>query len=46
MSGNKCSSQEEREGCEGAGGHCLTHVDGYYLESIVCFIIGRIPYTV
>jgi hypothetical protein len=38
---NWCESAEARETCEGAGGSCLTHVDGYYLESFVCSVIGN-----
>lgn len=40
LSGNSCGSQEAREACVAGGGSCLTHLDGYYLESFVCFLIG------
>lgn len=26
--------------CQADGKSCITHIDGYYVESIVCFIIG------
>jgi len=39
---NWCESAEAREACEGGGGSCLTHVDGYYLESFVCSVIGNL----
>ena len=38
---NLCGSPEAREACEGAGGTCITHLDGYYLESFVCSVIGK-----
>ncbi len=28
--------------CEDAGHKCVTHIDGYYVESVICFIIGLI----
>lgn len=26
--------------CTGAGGSCVTTLDGYYVESVVCVILG------
>jgi len=26
--------------CEEAGGHCVTHLDGYYVEIVVCMLFG------
>ena len=28
------------QACEAAGGHCVTNVDGYYVESAACVLIG------
>uniref|UniRef100_A0A1X7SW93 Uncharacterized protein n=1 Tax=Amphimedon queenslandica TaxID=400682 RepID=A0A1X7SW93_AMPQE len=27
-----------------AGGHCVTHLDGYYVEIAVCFVLGVVWY--
>lgn len=37
---NKCLGAEATKACEGLGGHCQTEVEGYYIESVVCVIIG------
>ena len=28
------------QACTDAGGHCVTDIDGYYVELIACLIIG------
>ncbi|XP_074654268.1 acetyl-coenzyme A transporter 1-like isoform X1 [Tubulanus polymorphus] len=38
--GGTCSNPEQVKNCETSGGKCSTDVDGYYIESIVCVIIG------
>ncbi|KAI9911069.1 hypothetical protein PsorP6_008839 [Peronosclerospora sorghi] len=35
-----CSNAEERKACVDAGGECLIVRDGFYVESIVCLVIG------
>lgn len=35
-----CGSPEEAELCVKEGGTCLTVLDGYYVESVVCVVIG------
>lgn len=35
-----CDTLQELQACEAAGGHCVTHLDGYYVESIVCIALG------
>lgn len=38
---NDCSTAEERELCANTNsGECHTQLDGYYLESLLCIIIG------
>ncbi|XP_056622911.1 acetyl-coenzyme A transporter 1 [Triplophysa dalaica] len=38
--GQTCSSLEEAGLCVREGGTCITTLDGYYVESIVCVVIG------
>ncbi|XP_051512059.1 acetyl-coenzyme A transporter 1-like [Myxocyprinus asiaticus] len=38
--GQTCSSLEEAELCVREGGVCVTALDGYYVESVVCIVIG------
>ncbi|XP_060080506.1 acetyl-coenzyme A transporter 1-like [Ylistrum balloti] len=38
-SGN-CGSPSESEACAAEGGSCVTTIDGYYIESISCVVIG------
>ena len=28
------------QACEEAGGHCVTHMDGYYVEMGICIVFG------
>ncbi|XP_043925824.1 acetyl-coenzyme A transporter 1-like [Protopterus annectens] len=35
-----CGSPESVELCKKLGGSCVTTLDGYYVESVVCIIIG------
>ncbi|TRY96334.1 hypothetical protein DNTS_021832 [Danionella cerebrum] len=38
--GQTCSSREEAGLCVREGGVCITTLDGYYVESLVCVLIG------
>lgn len=38
--GLHCSSKTNAKDCTNAGGICQTWIDGYYVESIVCVVIG------
>lgn len=38
--GLHCSSKTSAKDCTNAGGVCQTVIDGYYVESIVCVVIG------
>ncbi|XP_052007995.1 acetyl-coenzyme A transporter 1 [Xyrauchen texanus] len=38
--GQTCSSLEETGLCISEGGVCVTAMDGYYVESVVCVVIG------
>lgn len=38
--GQTCGSPEEAGLCAKAGGACVTTLDGYYVESVVCVVIG------
>ncbi|XP_078488430.1 acetyl-coenzyme A transporter 1 [Ciona intestinalis] len=33
-------SKEDKAVCESAGGMCVTTVDGYYVEAVLCLILG------
>ncbi|XP_071805763.1 acetyl-coenzyme A transporter 1-like [Asterias amurensis] len=35
-----CDNKVEVKACTDAGGHCVTDIDGYYIELIACLIIG------
>merc|ERR1719447_2511896 len=37
---NDCSATEAVEACTGSGGVCATTVDGYYVEAVICFVLG------
>ncbi|GLH02093.1 Acetyl-coenzyme A transporter 1 [Gryllus bimaculatus] len=37
---NTCSSTTEINECTSAGGSCSIRLDGYYIESLVCFVFG------
>nr|CAD7259345.1 unnamed protein product [Timema shepardi] len=37
---NDCSSAEETQACVEAGGTCNISLDGFYIESLFCFIFG------
>ncbi|VDI72998.1 MFS transporter, PAT family, solute carrier family 33 (acetyl-CoA transportor), member 1 [Mytilus galloprovincialis] len=36
----QCASTAETEACTSAGGNCQTEIDGYYIESFLCVVIG------
>ncbi|XP_031572070.1 acetyl-coenzyme A transporter 1-like [Actinia tenebrosa] len=38
----ECNSKPLVEACTKAGGKCVTSIDGYYIESIMCIVIGFI----
>ncbi|KAM6945937.1 acetyl-coenzyme A transporter 1 [Aplochiton taeniatus] len=38
--GQSCGSAEEAGLCTTEGGVCVTRLDGYYVESVVCVLIG------
>lgn len=38
--GQSCNSPEESGLCVKGGGTCVTTLDGYYVESVVCVVIG------
>ncbi|XP_002187363.4 acetyl-coenzyme A transporter 1 [Taeniopygia guttata] len=38
--GHTCATAAATELCTAAGGSCITTLDGYYVESIVCVILG------
>ncbi|KAJ0405815.1 hypothetical protein ATCC90586_008469 [Pythium insidiosum] len=35
-----CSNADERAACTGAGGECLIVRDGFYVETVLCSVIG------
>ena len=35
-----CAASEAMETCTGGGGVCGTTVDGYYVEAVICFVLG------
>ncbi|KAF2361569.1 Acetyl-coenzyme A transporter 1 [Trinorchestia longiramus] len=35
-----CDSKELKEACSSSGGECVTTVDGYYVETVLCVTIG------
>lgn len=35
-----CDTTTQVEACSSAGGTCTTSIDGYYVESVACFLIG------
>merc|ERR1719356_1427974 len=37
---NDCSATEAVEACTGSGGACATTIDGYYVEAVICFVLG------
>lgn len=37
---NSCGSSEDQQICTDLGGQCTNDIDGYYVESVFCMIIG------
>lgn len=37
---NACRDHLEKHLCESKGGKCVTQLDGFYIESVICIIIG------
>ncbi|CAB3993113.1 Acetyl-coenzyme A transporter 1 [Paramuricea clavata] len=35
-----CSSKLNEKMCTDAGGNCITDIDGYYIETVICICIG------
>lgn len=40
LSSNICHDKEHSKICESSGGKCKTEIEGYYVESVCCVIIG------
>lgn len=40
LADNTCSSAAEKLECADAGGSCVTYIDGFYIEAIICLILG------
>lgn len=40
--GLQCYTKDELLACEGSGGKCVILTDGYYIECIVCVVLGLI----
>ncbi|CAB3374202.1 Hypothetical predicted protein [Cloeon dipterum] len=40
FAGESCVGNELKKQCEDRGGMCKTEIDGYYIESFVCVVIG------
>ncbi|XP_062355207.1 acetyl-coenzyme A transporter 1 isoform X2 [Cinclus cinclus] len=38
--GHSCATAATAELCTAAGGSCVTTLDGYYVESVICVILG------
>ncbi|CAN7986785.1 unnamed protein product [Ixodes pacificus] len=36
----QCSSKEDQQACAGQGGTCETTLDGYYIEMVLCILLG------
>ncbi|CAH1724867.1 unnamed protein product [Aphis gossypii] len=41
---NNCSTSDLKNTCDTNGGNCLVTIDGYYVEIIICVVIGFIWY--
>lgn len=41
-----CSDAGERQACIDAGGECLIIQDGYYVETVICSVLGIIWFLV
>ena len=37
---NMCRNPVETQACTDLGGHCGVDLDGYYVESLICIVIG------
>jgi PAT family acetyl-CoA transporter-like MFS transporter 1 len=40
-----CDTMAELQACQAAGGNCVTHIDGYYIQMVVCLCLGVIWYV-
>lgn len=40
LSDNTCSTSLEEDLCKSHGGTCSTRIDGFYIETIICVIVG------
>merc|ERR1712038_1462291 len=40
LNSNICHDKEQSKICESSGGKCTTEIEGYYVESVCCVIIG------
>uniref|UniRef100_A0A2S2NEJ2 Acetyl-coenzyme A transporter 1 n=1 Tax=Schizaphis graminum TaxID=13262 RepID=A0A2S2NEJ2_SCHGA len=43
---NNCSTSHHQNACKSNGGDCITIVNGYYVESVICTVIGIIWYII
>ncbi|XP_052821421.1 acetyl-coenzyme A transporter 1-like isoform X2 [Mya arenaria] len=43
-SGQLCTTAAEEQACTAGGGNCVTLVDGYYIECVVCLGVGVLWY--
>ncbi|XP_060833849.1 acetyl-coenzyme A transporter 1-like isoform X2 [Rhopalosiphum padi] len=43
---NNCSNSHLQNECKSNGGDCITTVNGYYVESVICTIIGIVWYII
>merc|ERR1712173_281523 len=37
---NKCHGKDESKSCENHGGKCVTEIEGYFVESVICVSLG------
>ncbi|XP_030751812.1 acetyl-coenzyme A transporter 1 [Sitophilus oryzae] len=42
LSGNMCKDAVEKEECINSNGKCVTTLDGFYIETVICTVIGFI----
>ncbi|XP_041978909.1 acetyl-coenzyme A transporter 1 [Aricia agestis] len=40
LTDNTCSSPLESDLCKANNGSCITRIDGYYIETVICLIVG------
>ncbi|KAL0883204.1 hypothetical protein ABMA27_016640 [Loxostege sticticalis] len=40
LSDNTCSTELEADLCKSGGGKCNTRIDGFYIETVLCLVVG------